>query len=377
MDIEQQWMKFMNEDYNENELQSYDVQLSHANMYNKDCIGETDSGCSNSSCKHNISNSSFDEVVAPSCSPLSVSTKTKIIYLNSTFNLNELFWKLKITHYDSECEGIVKKQMKFNFTDPNQVKWFEDHIKHEKCVNVKVLNQINNPSGRVTFKDVRKVDIGFSRNDVLNPKKQSKSAFYNCLVMIFRKKVDNIFQEYHVKLFNSGKVEVPGIQSEQMLDMVVDTLLHHIRPYHENSDIFELKEMRELILVNSNFSCNYYLNREKLVHILKQKYKIKCGMDSCSYPGIQCKYKLKNGSEISFMIFRTGSVLIVGKCEDDELNDIYMFLCDMFEKEHSKIVESESMLEREEKMKNKLKKKGRRTMYIYKTQQHPINHTQK
>ena len=51
---------------------------------------------------------------APDCSPLKISTKSKIIYLNSTFELNDLFWKLKIIPYDLEQEGIVKKQMKFN-----------------------------------------------------------------------------------------------------------------------------------------------------------------------------------------------------------------------------------------------------------------------
>ena len=80
-------------------------------------------------------------------------------------------------------------------------------------------------------------------------------------------------------------------------------------------------------------------------------------MDSCSYPGIQCKYVMKNGSQVSYMIFRTGSVLIVGKCEDDELNDIYSFLKQLFEDEYLDIYEEESDLEKMEKLKKKNKKK--------------------
>ena len=57
----------------------------------------------------------------PQCSPLNISTKSKIIYLNSTFDLYDLFWKLKIIDYDSESDGIIKKQMKFNFIDKTQV----------------------------------------------------------------------------------------------------------------------------------------------------------------------------------------------------------------------------------------------------------------
>ena len=89
-------------------------------------------------------------------------------------------------------------------------------------------------------------------------------------------------------------------------------------------------------------------------------------MDSCSYPGIQCKHPLKNGGEISFMIFRTGSVLIVGKCEDDELYSIYNFLKDMFKDEYKNILEQESELEKEEKKKiGKKKTKGKKTISIY------------
>ena len=91
-------------------------------------------------------------------------------------------------------------------------------------------------------------------------------------------------------------------------------------------------------------------------------------MDSCSYPGIQCKYKLKNDIEISFMIFRTGSVLIVGKCNDDELNEIYSFLKDLFKNEYIHIHEKESELEKleKEKIKHSKKKKTKKCYIIYK-----------
>lgn len=301
----------------------------------------------------------------PPCSPLKISTKSKIIYLNSTFNLYDLFWKLKIIDYDSENDGIIKKQMKFNFIDKPQVLDFENKIQNESVVNIKILNQINNPSGRVTFKDVRKVDIGISNKDIIKPKKKSKSAFYNCFVIIFRKYYEKKYREFHIKMFNSGKVEIPGIQSEHMIDVVVDIIKDILQP-HFIFTIEEIKQNRELVLVNSNFNCNYYLNREKLVTILKNKYKIKCNLDSCNYPGIQCKYKLENNAEVSFMIFRTGSVLIVGKCDDHQLNNIYLFLKNVFNDEYRNIRENESKLEMIEKQKNLKKKKNKKVLIINK-----------
>ena len=302
----------------------------------------------------------------PCCSSLNISTKSKIIYLNKTFILEELFWKLKIIDYDSEQEGILKKQIKFNFLDKKQVEYFEKMIQNEKYVSIKILNQVDNPSGRVTFKDVRKVDIGFSKNDILKTKKKSKSAFYNCFVIIYRKIYNGSYREFHIKLFNSGKIEIPGIQSDDMLNCCIDIIISILQP-HYTEKIEELKNKQELVLVNSNFNCGYYLNREKFLNILKSKYNIKCGMDSCSYPGIQCKYKLSNDKEISFMIFRTGSVLIAGKCNDNELNTIYEYLKNIFHNEYYEIYEEQSQLEKIEKektIKNKKKTKKKVTIFI-------------
>jgi hypothetical protein len=80
-----------------------------------------------------------------------------------------------------------------------------------------------------------------------------------------------------------------------------------------------------------------------------------CNYDSCSYPGIQSKFYYipdkgpheQNGQqpvsmtmpyyEVSFMIFRTGSILIVGKCNEDILHIIYRFICTILESEYSTI----------------------------------------
>jgi hypothetical protein len=90
---------------------------------------------------------------------------------------------------------------------------------------------------------------------------------------------------------------------------------------------------------------------------LKFKYRINCNYDACSYPGIQCKFfydinldeqtgqppvgeegrKQSKYLEISFMIFRTGSVLVVGKCNEDVLFKIYDFIKKMLETEYMTI----------------------------------------
>ena len=96
------------------------------------------------------------------------------------------------------------------------------------------------------------------------------------------------------------------------------------------------------------------MDRFKLFQKLKYKYNIQASYDPCSYPGIQCLFyynkrntehngiheeneNLKDWSKISFMIFRTGSVLIVGNCNKTILNIVYNFIKDVLKKEFNEI----------------------------------------
>ena len=298
-------------------------------------------------------------IVPPQCSPIVISTKTKIIYLNVGINLFERFWDMPMISYDTFGEGIIKKQIKFNFQNKEEVEVFEKKIKEQTFPTViKVLNQIDNPIGRVQFKDIRKVDIGISKNDIIKTRNKDKSAFYNCFVFIYRIKNGEKFKETHIKLFNSGKIEIPGIQDEGIIDKIIEYIISLLQPHYLDITIEEKRELRETILINSNFKCNYFINREELFNILKTKYNIKCSYDPCSYPGIQCKYKLP-GVDVSFMIFRTGSVLIVGKCNDDQLYDIYEFIKQIFYDEINSIYENDN-----EEQPKKLKKKIKKIIYI-------------
>lgn len=141
--------------------------------------------------------------------------------------------------------------------------------------------------------------------------------------------IDEVFKEFHVKVFNTGKLEIPGIREEKYLIKILNLLVAILNPII-NNHINYLPDKTETVLVNSNFNCGFYINREKFVDILKKNYNIKCSYDACQYPGIQCKYiyidKEKNKYNMSFMIFRTGSILIVGKCNNDILYKVYDYI---------------------------------------------------
>ena len=282
---------------------------------------------------------------APKPSNIYISTKTKIAYLNTPIDLKQIFWEIPVIPYAKPSNGVIKKQMKFNSLTLEELLFIQEKLKSETYFEEHIITHIDNPAGRIKFKDTRKVSIGVSKKDLMSYRCKKKSAFYNCFVLIARMRVQEVFKEFHIKVFNTGKLEIPGVQSETIFDLILSQIIEILQPYVP--DTLGYKEnTTETVLINSNFNCGFFINREVLYDILKFKYNIQSIYDPCSYPGIQCKFYYnpdvglqngcqiseenkqlyKNVKEVSFMIFRTGSVLIVGRCDENVLMIIYEFL---------------------------------------------------
>ena len=329
------------------------------------------------------------EIIIPKCSELYISTKTKIAYLNTEVDLNKIFWEIPILDYHQPMEGVIKKQIKVNCDTKEEVKILEEKIKNTDNIKYDVIQQIDNPNGRkIKFKDVRKINIGVCSNDLITKKKKKTGAFYNCFVLIYRLYYNNTFKEMHVKIFNTGKLEIPGVQNDILFEMILKRVTKLLEPYFKK-DIFIVTDKIQTVLINSNFCCNYYIKRDVLFDKLKYKYNLNVIYDPCSYPGIQCKFyynklnanvngrcccqeschqkkkkkkikKINKCSEISFMIFRTGSVLIVGHCTEEILNVTYKFIMNILEKEFYDIHINVNYKKKEKKKKKKIKK----TIYL-------------
>jgi len=291
----------------------------------------------------------------PKCSEIYISTKTKISYLNkNNINIKDIFWKIPILNYSIPKNGVIKKQIKYSSTSAEEVQYIEDQLKDISCYEQQIIEHIENPEGRIKYKDQRKISIGVCKKDLLSYRSKKKRAFFNCFVLILRIKYKDEFKEMHVKVFNTGKLEIPGIQTEEMLCMLLDSLINVLKPFLGN-DLNYNSSKTETVLINSNFNCGYFIDRDKLHDILKYKYRINSNFDACSYPGIQCKFyydktvigeqdgqqpKHKDYYEVSFMIFRTGSVLVVGRCDESSLEYIYKFLKNILESEYQSIISS-------------------------------------
>jgi hypothetical protein len=318
---------------------------------------------------------------APKSTNIYISTKTKIAYLNSQIDLKQVFWQVPVIPYATPANGVIKKQMKFNSTAIEELAYIETRLKDEKYFEEYIITHIDNPAGRIKFKDIRKVSIGVSKKDLMSYRCKKKSAFYNCFVLILRTKVLDSYKEFHVKVFNTGKLEIPGVQSEPLFEQILVQVLETLQPYVDHPIGYK-PNSTETVLINSNFNCGFFINRETLYEILKFKYNIQSIYDPCSYPGIQCKFYynpdvgIQNGSqiseenkhlydnimEVSFMIFRTGSVLIVGRCDENVLLVIYEFLKIILNNEFKNICQKN--VKADEAIKDKKKKVRRKNITI-------------
>ena len=145
-------------------------------------------------------------------------------------------------------------------------------------------------------------------------------------------------------------------------------IIKYIQPHVETPVDYIENEKNDNVLINSNFNCGYYINRDRLHAILKsEKYRIESSYDPCSYPGVKCKFYYNNDigedelsqngqiteedrnmkmnelsdnkkyTEVSFMIFRTGSCLIVGNCSETILKFIFEFIKRILTEEYNNI----------------------------------------
>jgi hypothetical protein len=320
----------------------------------------------------------FNPNEIPKATDIYISTKTIIGYVNTSLNLFDIFWQIPILFYHEPKEGIIKKQIKLNSTSKEELEKNQENYKNLEYYEEQIINHIENPTGKIKYKDTRKITIGTSKKDILSYRSRKKGAFYNCFVVILRIKDENIFKEIHIKVFNTGKLEIPGIQKDHLLEKSLGVLINILQDITKNNELKYIKESEDTVLINSNFNCGYFIDREKLFNILRFNYGINSCYDPCSYPGIQCEFyydktkeynsgkqeskkekkleKNPNILRISFMIFRTGSCLIVGKCNEQILLYIYNFIKDLLIKEFSNIATSILTVKPIEKNK-KVKKK--------------------
>lgn len=189
-----------------------------------------------------------------------------------------------------------------------------------------------------------------------------KQYFYNQVTIHLRHtKIVNL------KLFNNGGIQMTGLKSFIQGDQSIHILLKEIKKLSDdmrsqifltNPDPAIVPEKKKMVMINSNFSIGFPIDRENLHRkVLSLGYY--SSYDSSIYPAVNLKYyynpkKQSNGvcnceglcdgkgkdgccRKITIAIFNSGQIIITGAQERKHLSIAYHFIHD-FIKENEEIV---------------------------------------
>jgi hypothetical protein len=211
-DIDDDWESFLHDDDDDDDMEDSNESLSLNNGKNLE------------------NNQSSDVRNIPKCSSLYISTKTKISYLNmNNIDIKDIFWKVPVLKYYTPRNGVIKKQVKYSSSSKDEVDFISEQLKDIVCYEEHIIEHIENPEGRIKYKDQRKISIGTCKKDILSYRSKKKRAFFNCFVLILRLFHKEEFKEVHVKVFNTGKMEIPGIQNDELLHKVLTLVVEVVR----------------------------------------------------------------------------------------------------------------------------------------------------
>ena len=162
------------------------------------------------------------------CEELYISTQTRIFFLNvHHLDVNKIFWNIQVIPYFQTIDGVIKKQIRLVCKTKEEYEMYVENRNKEEYFKEKIIKQIDNPNARkIKFKDVRKLTVGLSKKDIMNCHGKNKNAFINCFAIILRVKHENKYQEIHVKVFNTGRLAIPGIVNEELLEKTKLLLLN-------------------------------------------------------------------------------------------------------------------------------------------------------
>ena len=124
-------------------------------------------------------NTNSSSNIIPKCSNIYISTKTKIAYLNQPIDLYNVFWNIPINKYYEPIEGFIKKEIKFNSSSQEELNLIQDKLKDidDNYFEEYVITNVVNPTGRITFKDIRKISIGYLKKILLHIEVRKKVCF--------------------------------------------------------------------------------------------------------------------------------------------------------------------------------------------------------
>lgn len=300
---------------------------------------------------------------------LTISTQSNNAKLNSTTDIDvwAMFWALPVMPYVEQQEGVIKKQIKVQCANPAELTALRSRLVGVRSCSFSKEEHIDDPEGTTPFRYVSKLSIGLASKEVKAHRAREKNAFFNSFTMVLRVRYQGKFKEIVIKVFNKNVLSLPGMLDEELrsstlalIDRVLGDTSRMLAP--TKPPLVHLPGTITGVMVNSNFRCGFGLDRDKVVNLARDQCGLETTYDPSNYPGVICRYYQPAGvdtkgrcpcnppcstlrigdkrsaattvpapkcQKLTFMVFRTGSVLIVGRCHHTLLHHVHGFVARM------------------------------------------------
>lgn len=200
---------------------------------------------------------------------------------------------------------------------------------------------------------------GICTEDILHRSTKVKKHFFNQSSLAFRLHLgDNTYKEINIKLFKNGGFQMTGISSEEMARNALLRLiaLNAERGIWETPPYIHTFNIR---MINSDYTIGKSIRRERLHRILVENYGLWSSYEPTIYQGVNTKfywnksraegtppgicvcptpcegggsgYEVGDCKKITISPFRTGSIIITGAKNMEQLDDAYKFMNNVLE----------------------------------------------
>lgn len=204
------------------------------------------------------------------------------------------------------------------------------------------------------------VKKGICTEDILHTSTKTKKQFFNQSSLVFRLRLpEGTWKETNIKLFKDGGFQMTGISSEAMARASIQRLMdlnkdRGIWMNDKGEPAEPYLKTFNICMMNSDYSIGKAIRRDRLYKILVETFGLWSSFEPTIYQGVNTKffwnkhrpaaappgicvcptpcegdgngYSIGHCKKITISPFRTGSIIITGAQQLEQLHDAYEFM---------------------------------------------------
>ena len=198
-------------------------------------------------------------------------------------------------------------------------------------------------------------------------KGKKKNSFFNQATLEI-KPSDN--KAINVKLFKNGSVQMTGCKSIKNAYEILTILMNQLKiekavlvdgEITEKKYITSFESLKisnfKVVMINSNFTVNYSIDREALYNILT-KEGTSCIYEPCIHACVNIKFNCdKDNKKISIFVFQSGAIIITGANNTNHIISAYEYINEKLKTNYKNIVKKklDTLLKNNKTLNNYLK----------------------